>query len=164
MLAMYKRLEDLRSEMILRLSLLTKQNTDLSAVKQAAGFDLLDKQTAAIIQKLVEAPDDLIANLDAQTTELKLRHDQSDALAVQLQQQTLAAIDNLILVSATLAPMRSVTPTGLAPEPISLEETRQKLIDILKFRHMFARQDEIAVAHNDTFHWILRKSSQPRLV
>jgi hypothetical protein len=159
MLAMYKRLEDLRSEMILRLSLLTKQNTDLSAVKQAAGFDLLDKQTTSIIQKLVEAPDELIANLDAQTTELKLRHDQSDALAVQLQQQTLAAIDNLILVSATLAPMRSVTPTGPAPEPISLEETRQKLIDILKFRHMFARQDEIAVAHNDTFHWILSEKA-----
>lgn len=151
MLAMYLRLEDLHSEMVLRLSLLTKRNTDLAALRQEAGFDRLDQQTATIIQKLIEAPDEFIASLDAQTTELKFRHDQSYALAVQLQQETIAAIDHLRLVSSNFDVLRSLTPTGAPLEPVSLEETRQSLIDMLKFRHMFARRDEIAVAHNDTF-------------
>lgn len=50
------------------------------------------------------------------------------------------------------------------PEParLSTEETREKFIDMLWFRQMSVRQDGLAVAHHDTFKWILADVTRPR--
>jgi hypothetical protein len=160
--AAYKKLENLRNELILRLSVMTKKNTDLATLTQAEGFRNLDQRTEVIIRRLVEAPEEIISSLNAQNVEADRRHDQSDALAIRLQQETISAINRI--QPAVLYPDPLVDPPSPGPPriPLSIQDTTQKLIDMLKFRQMFSRQNEVAVAHPDTFRWIFTDEAQNR--
>jgi hypothetical protein len=149
-LATYKRLESLRDELILRLSIITRRTTDLTALIQQEAFKKIDQQTAEIIQRLIQAPNELFASLDAQTLELASRHDESDALAIRLQQETLTAINHL----KTATPAPHTTSHSLVQDN-SAEKVRESLIDMLKFRQMTDRESEVAIAHHATFRWIL---------
>ncbi|KAH4016383.1 hypothetical protein HBI81_195080 [Parastagonospora nodorum] len=123
--------------------MITKKSIDLAALAQQEGFKRLDLQTYIIIRKLVETPDALMKTMKAHSQELVHRHEESDALAIRLQQQTLDAIYG---------------STPRQPD-VSVEETRQNVIDILKFRQMSAREDDIADAHHKTFQWILAEEA-----
>ena len=142
--------------------MITKKNVDLAALTQDEGFRKLDQRTAIIIQRLIETPGEIISSLNAQTLEVNLRHDQSDALAVQLQQETLSAINRLQPVSPYSNLVANTPSPGPHRKHLSAAETRQNLIDMLKFRQMFSRQNDVVVAHPDTFHWILTDGAQSR--
>lgn len=157
---MQKKLENLRSELVLRLSVITKKSVDRMAATQSESFSRLDQRTATIVQRLLDTPAEFITSLNNQTAEIYRRHDQSDLLAVQLQQETLSAISRLQSVSPGPYLVAKTPSPGPQRNILTIEETREKFIEILKFRHMYSRQDDVAIAYPSTFRWIVRSDSR----
>jgi len=157
--ATYKRLEHIRGELALRLTMITKDNVDLMAVSQDERFTRLDQQTSIIIQRLVKNPSELISTLASQTARINSRQDESDKLAVKLQQETLMAINRLGVSSNGPFSVSSRTPSPMRNKPriqkLNSDEVSTLLLEKLKFRQMFERQDNVSVAHPETFRWIL---------
>jgi hypothetical protein len=106
--AVQSKLENIRSEFILRLAVMNKAKADLVAAVQEEAFNSIDQRTATIIQRLVEAPQEIILALSTQTLDLHRRHDESDALVMSLHLETLAAISTLPRAS-TLQSARACT-------------------------------------------------------
>lgn len=74
---------------------MNKAKADLVAAVQEEAFNSIDQRTATIIQRLVEAPQEIILALSTQTLDLHRRHDESDALVMSLHLETLVAISTL---------------------------------------------------------------------
>lgn len=158
----YKRLENIRNQLAFRLTVMTKENQDALSLSQNAQFDALDQQTALILRKLAQNPAEVISSLNAQTTELRRRHDESDVLAQKLQKETLAAINRLqppASSSRAFSP-RTPSPKGQRQVEIKPEDVISMLLNMLKFRQMTARQEDIATAHTGTFRWLLDESTR----
>jgi hypothetical protein len=156
---MYTKLESLRGELAFRLTVMTKKNVDFVAIQQDERFSKLDQATAEIIQRLYQAPSDLISSLEssleAQTFQIGLRQDQSDSLAVALHQDTLAAIRNLQPWSPGHSGLPSDQILAVPKQRLSVDEASTQLLDLLKFRQMYAREESVETAYPETFRWIL---------
>jgi hypothetical protein len=152
------KLDNIRSELILRLSKINREQLDLIALTQDDAFKTLDERTAAIALRLAEVPVEIASALSAPLASLRDRHDQSDTLAIQLHHQTLSAIAQLQPVSSytNLQPM-APSPGLLYRQsaPASIDKIQRGMIKMLRFRQMATRQDDVATAHPDTFKWIL---------
>lgn len=122
-------------------------------------FDSLDHQTTMIIQRLMYSPSELISSLATQTVEIRRRHDESDKLARQLQQEIFMAINRLQHLLSSLSVATSLSPPPLKPnkqtEILSADEAPTILLNKLKFRQVTTRQENVAVAHPETLRWII---------
>lgn len=152
---MYTKLESLRSELAFRLTVMTKKSVDFVAISHDERFSKLDQSTTMIIRELCQAPSKLISSLEAQTLQISQRQDQSDKLAIALQQETLAVIRNLQPSSPGSSGLPSEQMRVLPKERLSVEEASTQLLDMLKFRQMYAREESLEMAYPETFRWIL---------
>ncbi|KAL6713126.1 hypothetical protein ACLMJK_009247 [Lecanora helva] len=112
----------------------------------------------SIAKELAQNPTKVASLLDAQTTELRRRHDESDMLAREMQRETLAAINRLQPSASADLMFRPPSPGRQPEEELSPEVVTTMLLNLLKFRQMTARQEDIVDAHAGTFRWLLDES------
>lgn len=152
--ATYNRLENIRNQLAFRLTVMTKNDQDALSLSQHANFDNLDQQTALILHKLAQNPSEVISSLNAQTSELRRRHEESDMLARELHRETLAAINRF------QPPARTPSPRAQKQVEIESDDVISMLLEMLQFRQMTARQEDLATAHAGTFRWLLDESTR----
>jgi hypothetical protein len=151
-----------RNQLAFGLTVMTKNNQDTLSLSQNAHFDTLDQQTALILRKLAQNPSEVISSLNAQTSELRRRHNESDMLARELQKETLAAINRFQPPASSSGSFSPQTPSPRAQRQVEIksEDVISMLLNMLKFRQMTARQEDVATAHAGTFRWLLDESTR----
>lgn len=85
------------------------------------------------------------------------RQDQSDQLARELQKDTLAAVHRLQSPFSANFSSREPSPRGQRQEEMKPEDATTTLLNMLRFRQMTARQEEVEDAHIGTFRWLLEE-------
>lgn len=135
---------------------MTKYKLDALSLSQNAQFKQLDKNTASIVEELMQDPGVFASKLDDTAALIDERHNKSDLLTREHHKETMDALGRLQSPWIADPSFRLPTP-GKAPQEREAEDVITTLLNSLKFRQMAAREEEIAEAHHGTFRWLVNE-------